>query len=182
MKRKNSITTGVGDRGTTRLYSGEEVPKYSPRVEAVGTVDEAVSALGLARCFAARPETKAVLLRLQRAMFTVGSELATSPERAAALPARVDAEAVRGLDAERAALEARVACPAGFILPGGTPGAAHLDHARSVVRRCERVAARLAAEGAFENPQLLVWLNRLSDYLWLLARDEEGASVLLKEP
>ena len=179
---KNSITTGVGDRGTTRLYSGEEVPKHSLQIEAVGTVDEVVSALGLARCFAAKPETKTVVLRLQRAMFTVGSELATAPGGAAALPARIDAEAMRDLDAERAALEARVVYPAGFILPGGTPGAAHLDHARSVVRRCERVAARLAAEGAIDNPHLLVWLNRLSDYLWLLARDEEGVSVPLKEP
>lgn len=180
--KTSSITTRTGDGGRTRLYSGEMVPKHSARVEALGGVDEAVSALGLARAFAARPVTRDAVIRLQRDLFVIGSELATRPAALARLPRRVDAAMLRELDRRRDELEAAVDYPAGFIVPGATPGGAHLDHARSVIRRLERQVAALLARRVVRNRLVLVWLNRLSDHLWLLARREEGRSEPLVAP
>lgn len=168
-----SITTKRGDAGETSLFSGERVPKYAARLEAVGDLDELVSALGVARCWVEGEATRGMLLDLQRRLFLVGSEIATSPEQLALLTRRLDAEAVRELDAARDALEARVNAPRGFILPGEARGAAFLDLARAIARRCERHIARLRADGIFVNDHVLIWMNRLSDYLWLLARSEE---------
>jgi cob(I)alamin adenosyltransferase len=176
-----SITTKAGDRGTTRLYSGEEVAKHDARVEGVGDVDELVSALGLARAHRLREQTAATVVELQRRLFVVGAEIATTGRTGDGLPARIDAEAVRRMDALCAETEARTAVPGGFVVPGGTSGAAHLDHARAVARRCERRIARLYSDGRLANPHLLVWMNRLSDLLWLLARGEEGRPTLVKE-
>ncbi len=173
-----SITTKVGDRGTTRLLSGERVPKDSPRPMACGDVDELVSALGLAR-FHAR-KSKAKIVALQRALFLAGAELAVSSDAAKRLPQRITAAELAKFEVEREALERRIKMPKGFILPGGTLAAAHLDHARAVARRLERRVVGLARRRMISNPSLLIWLNRLSDYLWLLARWEEGRAVLPK--
>jgi cob(I)alamin adenosyltransferase len=181
MTPKFSITTRSGDTGLTRLYSGEEVPKDALRIEAVGAVDEVVSALGLARCFCTRPEVKDAVLALQRTMFVIGSELATLPAHLRSLPRRLDNAAADAFDRACAELEAQVTYPQGFILPGDAPGAAHLDMARALSRRLERCAARMRREGELDNPALVRWLNRLSDYLWLLARREEGVSRPLRE-
>jgi cob(I)alamin adenosyltransferase len=181
MMNKTSITTRTGDLGTTRLYSGEEVTKDALRIEAVGTVDEVVSALGLARCFCVRPDVREAVLSLQRRMFVVGAELATLPARLRSLPERIDDDAAADFDRVCAGLKAQVTYPQGFILPGDAPGAAHLDMARALSRRLERCAARMRREGELDNPALVRWLNRLSDYLWLLARREEGASRPLRE-
>lgn len=175
-----SITTKVGDRGTTFLFSGEEVPKDSPRTAAYGDLDELVSVLGVARATSRRAEVRGAVLTLQRELFVAGSELATSRSRTRLLKARVDAGMLAELDARRAALERRIVMPKGFILPGGTIAAAHLDHARTLARRLERRVVTLTRKGLVRNPVLLVWLNRLSDYLWLLARREEGRAVTLK--
>lgn len=180
--KKSSITTRTGDGGRTRLYSGEMVPKHSARVEALGGVDEAVSALGLGRAFAVHPATRAAVIQLQRDLFVVGSELATRPSALAKLRCRVDEAMLRELDRCRDELEAAVDYPEGFIIPGSTPGGAHLDHARSVIRRLERQVAGLLARRVIRNRLVLVWLNRLSDHLWLLARREEGRSEPLVAP
>ena len=178
-ERKASITTGTGDRGTTRLFSGEEVPKHAERIEALGTVDEVVSILGLARAFARNDTTRAAICELQRDLFVVGAEIATSSGAAGRLRRRMDTAMLEDLDRRREALEAATPWPSGFIVPGATPGAAHIDHARSVARRLERRVTLLAEDGTLANRTLPVWLNRLSDYLWLLARSEEDRPDLL---
>ena len=181
-RMKLSITTKTGDRGTTRLFSGEDVPKNSPRMDALGAVDELVSLLGVARCHAARPATRAALLEIQRELFTLASEFATTPAALPRLPRRVDAGFVAAMERRGRELEASVEYPAGFILPGASLAGAHLDHARAVARRCEREAVRLRDAGLLENPQALIWLNRLSDVLWLLARSEEERPQPLRDP
>jgi cob(I)alamin adenosyltransferase len=175
-----SITTKVGDKGTTFLFSGEEVPKDSPRTDAYGDLDELVSVLGVARAASARDDVRDRILSLQRSLFVVGTELATSPPHLGALRERVDEAFLARFEAEREALELLVPMPSGFIIPGGTLAAAHLDHARTISRRLERKVVRLTRSGELDNTSLLVWVNRLSDYLWLLARREEGKATLLK--
>lgn len=165
------ISTGTGDDGTTGLVGGRRVPKTSPRVAAYGAVDEANDLLGLAVAFATRSELKTLLRRIQTDLFTLGSDLATPPDATKAV--RVSEADVARLVTEEDRLEARLPPLRRFILPGGTPSAAHLQLARSVVRRAEREAWRVAEqEKGSVNPQALVYLNRLSDLLFLLAREE----------
>jgi cob(I)alamin adenosyltransferase len=173
-----SITTQVGDRGSTFLFSGERVSKDSPRTHAYGDLDELVSVLGLARSQAKR--TKAEILALQRLLFSAGSELATSVRRVSLLKSRIDAAALADFDNKREALEKSIRMPAGFIVPGTSVAGAHLDHARTIARRLERRVVGLRRMKLVRNPHLMIWLNRLSDYLWLLARREEGRSTPLK--
>lgn len=175
-KTKRSITTGLGDRGMTRLHSGEEVSKDSPRPEIAGDMDELVSALGVARSLVQRPEAREAILHVQRALFIVAAELATSPEGTGLLERRVDAEMVRALEGRRLALEAQVDIPRGFVIPGDAVAAAHLDLARAIARRCERKVVSLMRGAEVSNEHLLVWMNRVSDYLWLLARFEESGA------
>lgn len=181
MNTKLSITTKVGDQGTTHLFSGETISKHSSRTNTYGDIDELVSVLGIARSLTVDSALQKTLITLQRSLFIVGTELATSAEHLDALPQRVDAAMLEQLDAERETLEHSLPPIKGFILPGGTPVAAHLDLARTVARRCERRAVGLFEEGFLSNSTLLIWLNRLSDYLWLLARHVEGPAVLMKD-
>jgi len=175
-----SIATRGGDGGETSLLYGGRVPKDDPHTEACGAVDEAVSALGLARAqedVAPRAER---LLALQRELFTVGAELATGPGERDRLERHfptVTAAMVEGLDAQLADLEARVAIPRAFVVPGGTPVAAAVDLARTLVRRAERRAVSLRRAGALENPEVLRYLNRLSDLLFVIAREAEGGAT-----
>ncbi len=180
---KSSITTRVGDKGTTYLFSGEEVFKDSPRTETYGDVDELVSVLGVARCHSANEEVRSILLDLQRDLFVVGAELATAIDHLDLLKQRIDEPALKAFENRRDQLEARIALPDGFILPGGSDSAAaaHIDHARTIARRLERKTVSLSRAGLLQNEHLLVWMNRLSDFLWLLARLEEGQSLTLKE-
>ncbi|MFH0953903.1 MAG: cob(I)yrinic acid a,c-diamide adenosyltransferase [Verrucomicrobiota bacterium] len=175
-KRRRSITTGLGDGGMTRLYSGEEVPKDSPRPDVCGDIDELVSALGLARAHAARKESREGVLHVQRSLFIVASELATSPEGTGLLEKRVDADMVKTLEGRRLTLESKVDIPRGFAIPGDSVAAAHLDLARAIARRAERKVVALLRGAEVRNEHLLVWMNRVSDYLWLLARLEEKRS------
>lgn len=180
---KPTITTKVGDKGTTFLFSGEEVFKDSPRTETYGVLDELVSVLGVARCHATHPELGASILEVQRELFTVGAELATAIDHVGMLKHRIDAAALAAFEQRRDRLEERVTMPDGFIVPGGSgsKAAAHLDHARAIARHLERRAVSLSRAGLTANPHLLVWVNRLSDYLWLLARLEEGTPLTLKD-
>lgn len=181
MKRANSITTRTGDKGTTQLFSGEIVSKNGPQTDAYGDLDEVVSILGIARALTPNSACAERLASLQRRLFVAGTELATSPEHVAALSARVDDAMLAELDRDRDALEAAGPPAQGFILPGGTPAAAHIDLARAVTRRCERKTVGLLEQGLLINPTLIIWLNRLSDYLWLLARAEEGDRTVMKD-
>ncbi|MBU0678299.1 MAG: cob(I)yrinic acid a,c-diamide adenosyltransferase [Verrucomicrobia bacterium] len=181
MEKKPSITTKTGDKGQTQLFSGEFVSKDSPRTDAYGDIDELNSILGVARNLCRNEEVAGALLEIQRDLFIVAAELATGEEHVGRLENRVDEEMLGLLESRREAIEAVVAMPSGFVIPGGTVAAAHIDHARTVARRCERKVVKLVEGGLVGNQHLLVWMNRLSDYLWLLARLEEDSKTFLKD-
>lgn len=162
------ISTGTGDDGTTGLVGGKRVLKTALRVAAYGAVDEANDALGLAAAFATRPALVDILRTLQSDLFTVGADLA-APEGTKTL--LVTPDMVERLVVLEDHLEATLPELRHFILPGGTPTAAYMQLARSIVRRAEREGWRVA-ETEQVNKEALVYLNRLSDLLFLLAREE----------
>ena len=169
------ISTRKGDGGRTKLLSGEEVSKNSIRTRAYGDLDEAVSAMGLARALTGVELIREGLYAIQRICFVIGAELATSPDVARRLPNRLEKSDLEVLDRIGADLEEELELPPVFIIPGSTPASAALDLARTVVRRVERgVVAMLETEdGAVVNSNILPYLNRLSDVLFLYARFEE---------
>jgi cob(I)alamin adenosyltransferase len=170
------IYTRGGDDGTTGLLFGGRVAKDQTGPEACGAVDEAVSVLGLARAGASGAVAESIL-QAQRELFVAGAELATAAGKRSRLQpgvSLVTVAMVERLEAAIDALDAEVGMPTGFVVPGGSPGAAALDQARSVVRRAERRAvAHLRAEG-IEGSLVVPYLNRLGDYLYMLARAAEG--------
>ena len=169
-----------GDGGETSLLYGDRVAKSDPRCEAYGTIDEAVSALGLARHFS-QAEVKDIILSLQRDLFVVGAELATPAEQYSKLVMKqnaVTSEMVQRLEDLIAHFEARVKMPGAFVIPGGaSAGSAALDVARTVIRRAERRVVALKESAMVKNDQVLEYLNRLSDLVFTLARYEEKAEL-----
>ncbi|MGH7667121.1 MAG: cob(I)yrinic acid a,c-diamide adenosyltransferase [Candidatus Dormibacteria bacterium] len=179
----SSIVTKGGDRGETSLLYGGRVAKDDPRTEAYGALDEAISALGLARALCTGSAVQERVLELQRECFTVGAELATAKGERSKLRAHfptLEAEAVDALEAEVHQLEQTVGLPDGFVIPGGSPGAAALDLGRTLIRRVERRAVSLQRTGELDNPEVLRYLNRLSDLLFMLARQEEAGRTVPK--
>lgn len=168
-----SIVTKTGDTGSTKLIYGERVSKADLRVEAYGAIDELNSFLGLARAQCDDAEIKAILEALQRETFITGAELATPSEQHDKLKTRVSPEMTIALEAIIAPIEARPGLLDDWALPGATVGSAALDVARTVCRRAERCAVRLADASEMPNPEMLRYLNRLSDLLWLLGRQYE---------
>jgi cob(I)alamin adenosyltransferase len=143
-------------------------------------VDEAISVLGAARALIADPGRHAIVLRVQSELFTVGAELATDPAEYETLVKHfmiVTADFPGRLEGEIADLEKRVPLPEAFVIPGGTQAAAALDVARTIVRRAERRIVSLQLHGYPVQPELLRYMNRLSDLLFMLARAEEGTAV-----
>ncbi len=180
--KKFSITTKTGDQGLTRLFSGEKVLKNSSRLEAYGDLDELVSLLSVARQHVQNENLKNDILFLQRSLFALASELATTNEKLSRLKRRVDDEMLQTLEDKRVALEDKIEIPKGFVIPGGNSlSASYLDLARSVARRCERKIIGLLEQKEITNETVLVWFNRLSDYLYLMARFEEKIPLLVKE-
>jgi cob(I)alamin adenosyltransferase len=167
-----NIYTRTGDRGETGLFGGGRVPKDDRRVEAYGDVDELNASLGLARAIELMPRVDEVLVPIQRDLFAIGALLATPDPvkmREQLAKARLDEERVAQLEAAIDAGEAELEPLRAFILPGGTPKAAALHVARTVCRRAERRVVTLAHD--VEIPELAVmYLNRLSDLLFVLAR------------
>ncbi len=173
--RRAKVTTRTGDTGYTGLIGKERVPKWDPRPDTFGTVDEATSALGLARALAREPRVKEIILRLQRELYVLMAELATSPEEQGKHPSMtITAEHVAGLEALADELKREVEIGNVFVVPGETVPGAALDLARTVIRRAERMTAKLLHDGAVANPELLRYLNRLSDLVFVLARYEEA--------
>ena len=166
---------GGGDDGSTGLLGGGRARKDDPRIEAYGTVDEASSALGLAKSLSGHARVRAICEELQRGLYALGAELATNPASKASFGSTT-AAAVERLEQFTEELEKSVPMPDGFILPGSTPASGALDLARAVTRRAERRCLSLEREGGFDNPQVRRWLNRLSLLLFVLARYEEGLS------
>ncbi|ACL23172.1 cob(I)yrinic acid a,c-diamide adenosyltransferase [Chloroflexus aggregans] len=161
------IYTRTGDTGETGLFGGPRVRKDVLRVEAYGTADECNSAIGVARAAGPDPMLDAVLAEVQNQLFVVGADLA-SPNDSPYIP-RVSATMTAFLEEQIDAMETELAPLQQFILPGGTTVAAYLHLARTICRRAERVVVSLAAEEAI-NPELLPYLNRLSDFLFVAAR------------
>jgi cob(I)alamin adenosyltransferase len=160
--------TGKGDDGTTGLLGGSRVPKDDPRIEAFGTVDEASSAIGLAKGLTVDDHVRELCEELQRGLYKLGAELATEPADAGKFGAVEHADVSR-LEAIAGDLEAEVPMPTGFILPGATPASGALDLARAVVRRAERRCLGLPGVP----PEAMAYLNRMSLLLFILGRYEE---------
>jgi cob(I)alamin adenosyltransferase len=168
------IYTRKGDDGTTGLWYGGRVPKFSGRPEAYGSVDEAAAALGLCRA-AAEPggELYEDILRAQNELFVAGAELATAPEAAGRLEAevsKVTPQMVERLESDIDRYMERVDLPPKFVIPGGTELSARLDVARAAVRRAERRVSALHHQGDLADETVLIYLNRLSDALFAMAR------------
>ncbi len=171
------IYTRTGDAGETSLFGGGRVSKNHPRVQAYGTVDELNAVLGLARAAGPPQEIDVLLERLQHQLFDLGAELATpgASRRSAAHVTRVTPDRVAALERDIDRFEALLPPLRQFVLPGGTPAASALHHARTVARRAERAIVRLASREAV-NPELLKYVNRLSDLLFVLARAANHAA------
>jgi cob(I)alamin adenosyltransferase len=169
MARLARVTTRTGDGGDTSLFSKDRVRKTDPRIEALGDLDEAQAALGVARATIRGPERETVL-ELQRGLYLAMSEVATPAAERGRLAARIDADAVRALDDLVARLRERANVEGRFVIPGEDPASATLDLARTVARRAERRVIALADSGTVEPTHLVPWLNRLSDAIFLLAR------------
>jgi len=164
-----SIATKRGDGGQTGLPGGVRVSKANPRVECYGTVDELISQMGMARALANDPEVNELTRVIQRQLFKVGSVIGTAPGSRKPAP-EITAEMVTGLDREVERIEATPGILNDWSVPGELPGSAAFDVARTVCRRAERLAVALFEAGEIENPQILAYLNRLSDVLWLIGR------------
>jgi cob(I)alamin adenosyltransferase len=168
------IYTRKGDDGGTTLWYGGRVPKYSGRPEAYGSVDEAASALGLARAACERDsELYPDILRVQNELFVAGAELATAPEAAARLEpgvSKVTTEMIDRLESDIDRYMDRVELPPKFVIPGGSELSARLDVARAAVRRAERRVSALKDDGELADDTVLVYLNRVSDAVYAMAR------------
>ncbi|HEY7940370.1 MAG TPA: cob(I)yrinic acid a,c-diamide adenosyltransferase [Candidatus Limnocylindrales bacterium] len=188
----SGVATGRGDDGTTGLlFGGPRVAKDDPATEAYGTIDEAVAALGVARAellaaadVAGAPlafgELAVLVLRLQRELFVVGAELATTPaarDRLTDGVTRVSEGMLEALEATLAEHEAAIEMPREFVVPGETRASAALEIARTVMRRAERRIVTFQREGGLVGEWLLPYVNRLADLLWILARAAEQAAA-----
>ena len=169
------IYTRKGDDGTTGLWYGGRRPKSDPRIDSYGTIDEANSALGVARslCGSDDGELATDILGLQRDLFVAGAELAAAPEAADRLEdgtSRVTADMVAALEPAIDRYMDRVELPPKFVIPGGTPLSGALDLARSILRRAERRVAALDQAGELASPVVLSYLNRAADLVYAMAR------------
>lgn len=170
------IYTRTGDKGTTALFGGTRVPKYHIRIESYGTVDELNSHLGLIRDQNIDQHYKEILMHIQDRLFTVGAILATDPEKAILksgkerlnIPKISDAD-INRLEHEMDRMNESLPEMTHFVLPGGHPTVSFCHIARCVCRRAERLASALNEMEPFQ-PETLIYLNRLSDYLFVLAR------------
>lgn len=188
MVKLNKIYTRTGDDGTTALVSGPRRRKDDDRVDAYGDIDETNALIGQARLHtAALPDLDAMLMRIQNDLFDLGADLATpddgrEPEYE---PLRILQSQVDRLEAEIDLLNADLEPLRSFVLPGGSAAAATLHVARTVSRRAERKAVKLAAcEGEIVSREAIAYINRLSDFLFVAARwaNEKGAADVLWVP
>jgi cob(I)alamin adenosyltransferase len=182
----NRIYTRTGDDGTTALGSGERRPKYDLRVAAYGTVDETNAAIGVVRLhLSAAPELDTMLGLIQNDLFDLGADLAVPEREGKAERLRVLSSQVERLERDIDRLNEKLAPLTSFILPGGTPAAAHLHVARTVCRRAERVMVELAAKPEETVSKAGIhYMNRLSDFLFVASRtaNNNGAGDVLWVP
>jgi cob(I)alamin adenosyltransferase len=159
--------TGEGDDGSTGLLGPERIPKHHPRAEALGSIDEAAAALGLARGLVAETDLKEILQSMQRHLYQVMAEVAAPGENARRFRT-IGTEQVGWLEQIIERFSKGIETPSGFLLGGDTPAGGALDLARTVVRRAERRLALLIDQGEVENGELLRYLNRASSVCFLL--------------
>jgi cob(I)alamin adenosyltransferase len=173
MVKLTKIYTRTGDDGTTGLVDGSRTPKHSARIAAIGMVDEANSAIGLAICTIAEPALGQALTRVQNDLFDLGADLATPSEDGDFTPSemvlRIVASQPEWLEQQIDALNEQLEPLTSFVLPGGSEAAARTHIARAATRAAERAMTELAAHDAV-NPAALAYINRLSDFLFVLAR------------
>lgn len=173
MVKLNRIYTRTGDDGTTGLVDGSRCPKHSARIAAMGLVDEANSAIGLAICALEDEAAKALLTRVQNDLFDLGADLATPSSDGDFAPSgmvlRIVPSQPAWIETQIDALNDRLEPLTSFVLPGGSEAAARVHVARATTRAAERAMVALAAEDAV-NPAALAYINRLSDLLFVLAR------------
>ena len=173
MVKLNRIYTRTGDDGTTGLVDGSRCPKHSARIAAMGLVDEANSAIGLAICALAGEAEKALLTRVQNDLFDLGADLATPAVDDDFTPSemvlRIVPSQSEWIETQIDALNERLEPLTSFVLPGGSEAAARVHVARATTRAAERAMVQLAAEVPV-NPAALAYINRLSDLLFVLAR------------
>lgn len=169
------IYTRKGDDGTTSLWYGGRIDKSALRTEAYGTLDEACSSLGTARalCPADRAELAADILALQSDLFVAGAELATAPEASERLEdgvSRITEEMTAGLEPVIDRYMDQVDLPPKFVIPGGNELSAHLDVARTIIRRAERRVVLIKLDGELASTEVISFLNRASDLCFAMAR------------
>jgi len=163
------IYTKTGDRGETSLFGGQRVPKDALRIEAYGTVDELNSLIGVAETEARDPEFRRMLAGIQSRLFDVGADLASPGTGKSTRIRRIEGSDAQALEQMIDRVEETLTPLSSFILPGGSPLAARLHLARAVCRRAERSVVRLSHDEEI-SPAVVVFLNRLSDLLFVLAR------------
>jgi cob(I)alamin adenosyltransferase len=173
------IYTKTGDKGETRLFGGDRVSKDNPRIEAYGAVDELNSMLGIVRSLRPGRKIDEILDRIQNDLFVLGADLATRKRSKRSLIPHVLSSQVAFLEQTIDALEEPLPPLKAFILPGGTLQASYLHYARTVCRRAERAVVRLTRTEDINN-EILIYLNRLSDLLFVLAR-RQNLSAKKKE-
>ena len=170
------LYTKRGDTGETGLLYGGRVSKNDPRCEAYGTTDEVVAALGLARALSTDTKVQEIITQVQRELFTVGAELATDQYQYATMQRHfpvTTASMVERLEHLIDELSAKVHLPRSFIIPGASAASAAMDMARTILRRAERRVVSLKESGLLVNDEVLRYINRLSDLLFMLARYED---------
>lgn len=170
----SSFFTRTGDDGYTGLLGEGRVPKYHPRTEANGDIDEATAALGYARAISLAPQTAPLLIIVQRQLYSLMAEVAATPENAAKFRT-IDANTVTWLEEQAEQLSRLVTVPNEFILPGDSPAGAAMSLARAIVRRAERHLVKLIHEAQLENQELARYLNRLSSLCFVLELLENQA-------
>lgn len=172
-----SIVTKTGDQGTTALMYNRRVAKSHPRVEASGAIDELNAALGVARATLSPGELADRILTIQKELISLMGEIATLPEDGDRYSkdgySRVEPEMTLRLEQHVKEVEARKLTFKGWAIPGANPTAAALDLARTICRRAERTVCALKEASEPLNPEIVIYLNRLSDLLWLWAREAE---------
>jgi cob(I)alamin adenosyltransferase len=163
------IYTKTGDKGITSLIGGTRVPKYHLRIEAYGTVDELNSHIGLIRCQPIDPQAEQVLKEIQDRLFTIGASLAADPETSRMKIPDLHAEDISLLEREMDQMNLALPELKHFILPGGNTVVSYCHIARCICRRAERITVHLASESTVDE-KITIYLNRLSDYLFVLGR------------
>ena len=162
------IYTKIGDQGKTTFFGCGLINKHDPRIEAFGALDELNTVIGVALCFVEEEQVRDTLTQVQHDLFQLGADLAGSKLLPNSMP-RITAEHVLKLEQEIDILQEKLGMPKKFILPGGTPASSFLHLCRVIARRAER--SLVAAKEVLElNPELLRYINRLSDFLYVLAR------------